>query len=135
MSVLPSGTWLLSHMSGTSCKGAEVSSAARMMLSASVAHQLLSCKLESNAAVCSCQELESMCQTRDDDSTFRGTWQGQHVLVRQLQPADAASQSEAAVRHWLNCVHQLQHPGVLPIIGGCLRPAAVVSPVTKVSLV
>ena len=75
-----------------------------------------------------------MSQAKENDCTFRGTWQGNDVQIRLLQADEPSSQLKAAFRQWLNQASQLQHPGVLPIIGGCLQLAAVVSPVTKVGL-
>ena len=84
-------------------------------------------------AACSSQQLTHMCQTRVSAHVYRGLWQGQPVTVQLLSSADGSTQgSQAAQRQWLHTVQQLNHPGLMPVLGVFLQPAAIVTPMTKV---
>lgn len=87
-----------------------------------------------------CDGLQSGQLFRNSTRTFQGRVSNQdassqHVIL-QWQFA-AAGEGEPGFVDWLDGMSQLQHPHVLPMVGACVEPPAIVAPfmpVCKLSL-
>lgn len=93
--------------------------------------------------VCSYEELQGMCNGvhvwqlfRHSSSPFKGTMQHQDGTTTDVmihwQTVARADQEPSRFREWLDEMSQLQHPHVLPLIGACLDPPAIVVPFMQV---
>ncbi|KAL3140196.1 hypothetical protein ABBQ38_004472 [Trebouxia sp. C0009 RCD-2024] len=85
------------------------------------------------------EELQGMCNGvhvwqlfRHSSSPFKGTMQHQDGTTTDVmihwQTVARADQEPSRFREWLDEMSQLQHPHVLPLIGACLDPPAIVVP-------
>ncbi|DBA96063.1 TPA: Myotubularin-like phosphatase domain [Trebouxia sp. C0004] len=81
-------------------------------------------------------EVSAMCNGFNSRSLLRystlvsqGRLHNQPVAVR-LHPS-ARHQSPAVLQHWLDGLSQLSHPHVLSILGACLEPAAIITPLMQ----
>ncbi len=90
-----------------------------------------------NCTVCRYGEVSAMCNgfksrslVRHSTLVYQGRLHNQPVAVR-LHPS-ARHQSPAVFQHWLDGLSQLSHPHVLPILGACLQPAAIICPLMQV---
>lgn len=79
-----------------------------------------------------CNGFNSRSLLRHSTLVYQGRLHNQPVAVR-LSPS-ARHQSPAVFQHWLDGLSQLSHPHVLPILGACLQPAAIICPLMQVCL-
>lgn len=103
--------------------------------------RLLTCAL----LLCSYEELQEMCRGvhaehlfQHSREPFRGRLQHQNgtttdVMIHwQNVAASPAGQESSRFTEWLDEMSQLQHPHVLPLVGACLDPPALVVPFMQV---
>ncbi|KAL0036166.1 hypothetical protein WJX79_006566 [Trebouxia sp. C0005] len=76
-----------------------------------------------------CNGFNSRSLLRHSTLVYQGRLHNQPVAVR-LHPS-ARHQSPAVFQHWLDGMSQLSHPHVLPILGACLQPAAIICPLMQ----
>lgn len=93
--------------------------------------------------LCSYEELQEICAGvhagqlfRHSSSPFNGTMQHQDgtttdVMVHWQTAADA-DQESSRFCEWLDEMSRVQHPHVLPLIGACRDPLAIVVPFMQV---
>lgn len=81
-----------------------------------------------------CDNFNDQNLLRHSRSVYQGRLHGNNVAIRLLQSAGSHSQAQAALQQWLDRVCPLSHPHVLPIIGACLHPAALICPLMQVGL-
>ena len=77
-----------------------------------------------------CNGFHSRSLLRHSTLVYQGRLHNQPVAVR-LHPS-ARHQSPAVLQHWLDGLSQLSHPRVLPVLGACLEPAAIICPLMQV---
>ncbi len=80
-----------------------------------------------------CNGFSSQNMLRHTTSIVLGRLHNTSVAVRFLRIPDDNPDGLSALKQWLDGVSQLSHPHVLPIIGACLQPAAIVCRLMKVS--
>ena len=94
--------------------------------------------------LCSYEELQEMCSGqhveqlfRNSRQPFRGRVQHQNSTTTDVmihwQTAAPVDQELSRFREWLDEMSRLQHPHVLPLVGACLDPPALVVPFMQVS--
>ena len=66
--------------------------------------------------------LDRLC--RHSTRTYKGRMYNQDVMI----------QRQSAVADWVDRISQLQHPNALPMVGACLEPPAVISPLMQVGM-
>ena len=89
--------------------------------------------------ICRYSELSAMCQHSSSQhqlsystSSLCGRLHGHEVIVIFSDSVSSSTERQPAFSDWLQSMGQLQHPHVLPLLGACLDPPAVIMPLMQV---